>query len=82
MHLLLQVLFLQDINKLLQIGDLALEKRQYAYAAKAFELAGTKDKLSKLADICFNEGLYNTAYKLYKQAGNAMMIQFIFFQMV
>ncbi|MBI2656214.1 hypothetical protein HYX03_00560 [Candidatus Woesearchaeota archaeon] len=61
----------------MEIGDKCLKERQIGYAAKAYELAHDKDKLSALGDVCLREGLLATALKSYQQAGNDMMVQFI-----
>jgi hypothetical protein len=44
---------------------------------RAFELAGEREKLSKLGDIFLKSGLMVSALKCYELADNKMMVQFI-----
>lgn len=65
-------------HKLIELGDMCCTSSQlFGYASRAYELAGDKDRLSRLADLCLREGLINTAYKTYATADNAPMVAFI-----
>ena len=54
-----------------------MNDNRYGYAARAYELAGNKDKLSQLGDMLLKSGLLGSALRIYELADNKMMVTFI-----
>ena len=59
------------------IGDKCLKEGHYLYAARAYELAGDREKLTKVGDIFLKSGLLSNALQIYELANNKVMVQFI-----
>lgn len=71
---------LDNRAKLIEVGNrcVASERNEcLPFAEKAFSVASDNDKLNNLGDLFLKKEALNSAYRVYKKAGNGMMMSFL-----
>ncbi len=71
---------LQNTDRLIGVGDQCLKTERnecLIFAEKAYSIAADSNKLNKLGDIYLKKEHLKAAFRVYKAAGNHMMMSFL-----
>ena len=66
-----------DKGRLLRLGDVCVENKSYSHALKAYNNAGSKEKLNSTGDLLLREENISKAMEAYTLAENEAMVDFI-----
>jgi len=71
---------LENTPKLIEVGDKCVKTERnecLPFAERAYSIAGEQDKLNTLGDLFLKKEKLQSAFRVYKTAGNHMMMSFL-----